>query len=157
MISQAAEYSLRAVLLLATRGREQPLTTQQISDAAKIPGGYLAKILQVLVRAGVVTSQRGMRGGFVLGADPETLTLMDIVRVVDPSHRIRSCPLNIPEHGVNLCPLHRKIDSAVLAAERELRSATIAQMAAASASTPALCCPHADAPAEPASKGASHD
>jgi Rrf2 family protein len=128
MISQAAEYALRAMLLLVARDGG-PLTAGQIARQAHIPGGSLAKVLAVLVRAGLVSSQRGINGGFSLGRAPEGLTLMDIVRAVDPSHRIRRCPLGIPQH-VSLCPLHRRIDAAVAAAERELRGTTLAALAA---------------------------
>ncbi len=136
MISQTAEYSLRAVLLLASR-QGQPMTTSQIAAEGKIPGGYLSKVLQLLVRAGLVSSQRGVNGGFLLGLAPETLTLMDVVRTVDPSHRIRCCPLDIPEH-INLCPLHRRLDAAVAAAERELCQATVADLVAEQQQPP-LC------------------
>lgn len=128
MISQGAEYALRAMLLIAMRSGLS-LTTSQIAAQAQVPGGYLAKVLQTLVRAGLVISQRGVNGGFVLGRPPESLTLMDIVTAIDPSHRIRACPLNIPEH-VKLCPLHRCIDAAVAAAERELRGTTLADLIA---------------------------
>jgi Rrf2 family transcriptional regulator, nitric oxide-sensitive transcriptional repressor len=134
MISHAAEYALRAMLLLASRGGE-PLTTSQLAAQARIPGGYLAKVLQVLVRAGLVSSQRGVNGGFVLGRPAVGLTLMDIVRAVDPSHRIRCCPLGIPEH-VSLCPLHRRIDAAVAAAEAELRGTTLSDLVAQQADAP---------------------
>lgn len=137
MISQAAEYALRAVLLLAARG-DEPLTNQQIAAAARIPVGYLAKVLQVLGRAGMVSSQRGLNGGFVLGVPASELTLMDVVQAIDPSRRISTCPMGLPEHGVNLCPLHHRIDAAVAAAEAELRACTFADLVAAQ-ERPPLC------------------
>ncbi len=136
MISQAAEYALRAMLLLAV-DNGLPLTASQLATRARIPSGYLSKVLQTLVRAGLVSSQRGVNGGFVLSRAPESVTLMDVVRAVDPSHRIRACPLNIPEH-VTLCLLHQRIDAAVAAAEHELRGTTLADLIAQQ-NTPPLC------------------
>jgi Rrf2 family protein len=125
MISQTAEYCLRAVVCLAaTAGK--PQTTQQIADATKIPVGYLSKVLQALGRAGMVSAQRGLNGGFLLGRDPATLSLLEVVRVADPSRRVSTCPLGI--HGTDLCPLHRQLDEAAATAERILTSRTIADL-----------------------------
>ena len=131
MISQSAEYALRAVACLAAHPAE-PLTTRQIAAAAKIPAGYLAKILQGLARIGIVTSQRGLNGGFVLARPPEELTLLDVVRVADGSRRILTCPMNIPEHAERLCPLHRRLDAAAAEAEDVLSGVTVAEILAES-------------------------
>lgn len=126
MISQTAEYCLRAVVCLAD-GHCQ--TTHQIAAATKIPPGYLCKILQALNRAGLLSAQRGLNGGFVLQRDPALLTLLEVVRVADPSHRIFTCPLGI--HGTNLCALHRQLDDAAAQVELALANTTIAQLIAA--------------------------
>jgi Rrf2 family transcriptional regulator, nitric oxide-sensitive transcriptional repressor len=138
MISQSAEYSLRAVLYLAGEPASRPLTTQQIADRARIPAGYLAKVLQILGRAGIVTSQRGLNGGFALAVAPETLTLLTIIAAVDPSRRISECPIGDPDHALSLCPLHRRLDSAAAGVERILRETTIADILAESLGQP-LC------------------
>ena len=142
MISQTAEYCLRAVVCLAGASG-QSLTTHQIAEATKIPAGYLCKILQALGRAGMVSAQRGLNGGFVLLRDPATLSLLEVVRIADPSRRVTTCPLGI--HGTNLCPLHRQLDEAAALAERVLSSRNIAELMTApgvpplSNSAPALC------------------
>ena len=138
MISQSAEYSLRAVLCLAGEPDGRPLTTQQIADRARIPAGYLAKVLQVLGRAGIVTSQRGLNGGFSLAVAPDALTLLAIVAAVEPSRRITECPIGHPDHVLSLCPLHRRLDSAAAGVERILRETTIADILAESLGQP-LC------------------
>ena len=127
MISQAAEYSLRAAVCLAARSGGS-LTTQQIAKLAGIPSGYLAKVLQLLARAGIVESQRGTNGGFALKMPPDQVTLMDIVSVVDQSHRIQDCPLGVEHDGGHLCPLHSRLDAAAAAAEDPLRRTTLAQL-----------------------------
>ena len=133
MISQTAEYSLRVVVCLAGgTGRSQ--TTQQIAAATKIPPGYLCKVLQALSRAGLVTAQRGLNGGFTLQRDPASLSLLEIVRVTDHSHRIRTCPLGI--HGTTLCALHRQLDNAAALAENALTRMTLAELVAAPSVVP---------------------
>jgi Rrf2 family protein len=108
------------------RSPATPLTNQQIADRTRIPSGYLAKILQALVRAGLVSSQRGPNGGFVLTADADQVTLLDVVRVCDPSRRIGTCPLGI--HGPHLCSLHRCLDDAAAAVECVLARTTVKQL-----------------------------
>lgn len=127
MISQSAEYALRALICLA-QSRGAPLTNQHIAEQSKIPAGYLAKILQALARAGLVSSQRGLNGGSVLTADPAAVTLLDVVRLTDPSRRIETCPLGI--HGTHLCSLHRRLDDAAAAVESALARTTLAQVLA---------------------------
>jgi Rrf2 family protein len=126
MISQTAEYALRAIVYLAAQPGE-PRTVQQIAQATRVPAGYLSKVLQGLSRAGLVHSQRGLHGGFTLNVPPGRLTVFDVVQAVDPIGRITSCPLGLKGH-VNLCPLHRRLDSAMALVEKALRESTIAEL-----------------------------
>jgi len=142
VISQSAEYSLRAVLCLADAGAA--LTTQQIALATRVPAGYLSKVLQNLARAGIVSSQRGLNGGFTLARPPTELTLLEVVAAVEKSRRIGECPLAIPEHAVNLCPLHRRLDAAAEAVERLLHAATIADLVKESKNEPHVHACHAN-------------
>jgi Rrf2 family protein len=116
MISQTLEYVLRAALHLAEHERV-PQTTQQIARATQVPAAFLSKVLQSLGRAGLVQSQRGLLGGYVLGRSPAELTILEIAQVVDPLKRIHACPLGRAEHAIGLCPLHRRLDN-VLALAR---------------------------------------
>lgn len=127
MISQTAEYALRAVVCLAgNAGR--PMTTQQIADVTHVPLGYLSKVLQALGRARVVRSIRGTRGGFALPKSIESLSVLEVINAVDPIHRIDHCPLGLQAHGKNLCALHRKIDDAIALMERTFNEYTIADL-----------------------------
>src|SRR5687768_13132529 len=116
MISQTAEYALRAVAALAAHPDES-MVTQRLSELTKVPAGYLSKVLQALGRAGLVRSHRGLGGGFALTRPPDQVTIYDVVQAVDPVQRIRTCPLGIAGHGVRLCPLHRRLDDAMKAVE----------------------------------------
>lgn len=124
MISTTAEYALRAIVFLADNP-EGAHTSERISAATRVPVGYLSKILQGLVRAGLVSSQRGPYGGFTLLAAADELTVYDVIQAVDPLHRIESCPLEISEHGTHLCALHRLLDNAIASVERQFRKVTI--------------------------------
>ena len=126
MISQTAEYALRAIVYLADKG-DVPQTTQQIAEVTRVPAGYLAKVMQTLGRSGIVRAQRGLHGGFTLAVAPGELTVLDVVQAVDPVQRIEHCPLGIPSHK-SLCPLHARLDETAAMVEKALGASTIAEM-----------------------------
>jgi len=111
MLSRTGEYALRAVAFLAGR-QGVAWTVQQIAPETRVPRGYLAKVLQQLVRAGLVRSQRGVGGGFVLARPAASISVLEVLNAVDPIRRIRRCPLDLPEHRGTLCALHRRLDDA---------------------------------------------
>jgi len=109
MLSRTAEYALRAIVWLSDHP-ETSVTGQAIAAATQVPPDYLAKVMQCLVRAGLVEAQRGKNGGFCLASTPDNLTILDVINAVEPVRRIRSCPLGLAGHEA-LCPLHRSLDN----------------------------------------------
>ncbi|MEP6755766.1 MAG: Rrf2 family transcriptional regulator [Chthonomonadales bacterium] len=138
MISQTAEYALRAVAHLAQH-RDEPRTAQQISDATLVPVHYLSKVLQNLVRGGILQTQRGLHGGCLLLKSPEELTIFEIVDAVDPLKRIRTCPLGIVQHGSHLCPLHLRLDKVYAQVEASFKESTLADILNEPSSSTPLC------------------
>ena len=138
MISQTVEYALRAIVTIAQH-EGHPCTAQQISGITQVPAPYLSKLMQVLVRGGLVSSQRGLHGGFVLVRQPSELTIWDVVDAVEPFKRIHECPLGIQSHGSTLCPLHQRLDRAMAMVEEQFREATIADVLAEPGAVTPLC------------------
>ena len=138
MISQTAEYALRAMVYLADQERV-PHTTAQIAEATQIPAGYLAKVMQALSRVRVVKSQRGLNGGFTLNREPDKLNLLEIINAVDPIRCFHECPLGLPTHTTGLCPLHRKLDEAALMLEKEFGTTTVSELLGVSEDYKPLC------------------
>ncbi len=124
MFSQTIEYSLRALMYLASLDGT-PVTSERIAAQTQVPAGYLSKVMRDLVIANLVSSFRGPNGGFVLARPAAQITVLDAVNAVDPIRRIHKCPLNNPEHS-NLCPLHRSLDDAMAHLEETLRTTTLA-------------------------------
>jgi Rrf2 family protein len=87
-----------------------PTTT--LADKTKVPEHYLAKVLQQLAAAELITGRRGVRGGYKLARAAGAITLLEVVQAVAEVKRITTCPLGLKNHGPNLCPLHRRIDAA---------------------------------------------
>ena len=138
MISQTAEYALRAMVQIATEP-DVKWTVQQVAEKTRVPQGYLAKVLQSLSRAGLVDSRRGVGGGFSIAATPGEIRILDVVNAVDPVKRIETCPLGLETHGANLCPLHRRLDAAIAATERAFSDTTLAELLADTRGSRPLC------------------
>lgn len=138
LLSQTVEYALRAATYLAT-SPDEPRTVDQIAEATLVPVAYLAKVMQALVRGGIVSSRRGVGGGFMLVRSPRELRILEIVQAVDPIQRITTCPLGLASHGTNLCPLHRRLDNALAAMEDAFSTTTLAEVLAEPSSSVPLC------------------
>jgi Rrf2 family protein len=82
-ISRSTCYALIAVGYIAENYRQGAVLASKISKDYGIPLEYLLKILQQLVRANILRSKRGPRGGFFLARPAESITLLEIVESVD--------------------------------------------------------------------------
>jgi Rrf2 family transcriptional regulator, nitric oxide-sensitive transcriptional repressor len=138
MLSQTSEYALRVIVHLGSL-RNTPATIRQLAQVTRVPEGYLAKVLLLLSRAGLVRSQRGPHGGSVLARAPEEISILDVVQSVDPIKRIRSCPLGIESHGATLCPLHRRIDQAIAQVEAAFAQSRVADLLSEATRSKPLC------------------
>ena len=106
-LSQTAEYALRVMTLLARHEPGQPLLARELSVESRIPAQYLSKILRRLVLAGLLESQKGRGGGFVLAHAPGEITFREVLAAVDAIPREDRCAFGWgkcdPSHA---CPLH---------------------------------------------------
>ncbi len=124
MFSQTAEYALRSMACLALSPSELvPVST--LATVTKVPSNYLAKVLQQLAGADLIVGKRGVGGGYKLARPAREIKLMQVVRATMTIDRIEVCPLGLPNHGPNLCPLHRKMDEAAAAVIRVLDDYTL--------------------------------
>lgn len=82
-ISARADYAVRAALQLATSRDDGPLKAEAIADAQDIPHKFLEGILNDMRRGGLVLSQRGGNGGYRLAKPPESISIADVIRIVD--------------------------------------------------------------------------
>lgn len=93
MLSQTAEYALRAVLLVAREPGGTPVGAARLAAALGIPRNYLSKTLHQLGRSGVLASTRGKTGGFQLARPGEEISLIEIVTPFDDLPSKRYCLL----------------------------------------------------------------
>jgi Rrf2 family protein len=81
-VSARSDYALRAVAELAA-GDGRAMNRETIAIAQEIPADFLENILLELKHAGIVTSQRGPRGGSRLARPASEISLADVIRAVD--------------------------------------------------------------------------
>ena len=60
----------------------------------------------------------------------DELTMLDVVNAVDPIQRITRCPIGLAAHGVELCPMHSRLDAALEKIETIFRETTLAEVLA---------------------------
>ncbi len=135
MISPTAEYGLRAVVTLAAEP-ERPLTATQIAAATGVPQGYLSKVMQSLSKSGIVSSQRGVGGGFRLAVAADKLSVLDVVAVFEQVKRVMRCPLGRADHTPDLCPLHKRLDDAAAMVERSFAETTVEELLSSDQANP---------------------
>ena len=95
-LSCKCKYALSALVELATTyASGDPLQSREIARRQNIPDRYLEQVLATLKRGGLVRSQRGVNGGYLLALDPSTVSILDVVQCLDGDKSDRS----IPPHG----------------------------------------------------------
>ena len=130
ILSQTAEYALRAVVHLARHAGNDPIQAKDLAAATEVPETYLRKILNELVRGGVLRSTRGKRGGFELAVPAERLTLLAVVGPFDRVTGSRHCILGRAEcSDTNPCPMHERWRSTAEQIARFVGETTVADVA----------------------------
>src|SRR5918994_7910498 len=82
-VTAKSDYALRALIEIARRTDEGPVSAEEPGKRQDIPHGFLQAILADLRRAGVVVSQRGQSGGWRLGRAADKVSVADGIRGVD--------------------------------------------------------------------------
>ncbi len=78
------EYACRALVQLAKRFERGDVSSiEDLANAESIPPKYLAQILGELRNGGLVESRRGKQGGYLLARDPKSVTLYDVIVLVE--------------------------------------------------------------------------
>lgn len=90
-LSTKTRYAVRLLVRMAREESGRVWRKQDLAKLEDIPVDYVAQILLVLKRAGMVGSQRGMMGGFVLGVDPAVLTVAEVVEATDGAITLAPC------------------------------------------------------------------
>ncbi len=107
IITRATEYAIRALLFLSRQPRGQIVYKKDICKTQNITPAFLTKILQPLIKEGIVGSQRGVGGGFFLLKDPEEVTLLDVLKAEEGPLYMNQCvAMEGTCHRDVFCPVH---------------------------------------------------
>ena len=137
MLSKTAEYALRVAVCLA-QSPDQLAAADELAEVTLIPRRYLHKVVQDLVRGGLVRSQPGPGGGYSIARAAKKITILDVVNAVAPLERIRHCPLGLTSH-TRLCPLHRELDKVYAETEKAFARVTLDQLLRSTSAIVSLC------------------
>jgi Rrf2 family protein len=145
IFSRASEYAIQAMLYLAKRWMDEAksknnksgsshtrhgyIQTKEIADAHNMPYYFLAKLVQDLTRAGLVSSTKGPGGGIRLARDPNQITVLDVARSVDNLQYVTDCVIGYekcsPDHP---CPLHHEWEKIRQRIFEIIREKTLAEL-----------------------------
>jgi Rrf2 family protein len=132
ILSQTAEYALRAVLYIAQQAGEGPVRVAETSRALSLPQNYLSKTLHTLARVGVLASSRGPAGGFRLARPAGRISLAEIVSAFDRLDGRSRCLLGRPEcSDANACAAHAHWKKTAEQLRRFFRTTSIADLMSA--------------------------
>jgi Rrf2 family protein len=139
MLTQTADYALRALIYLAHSEEDGYHQTRDLAAALNVPSNYLGKLLQQLGHHRIVESQRGMNGGFRLARLPEQVRLFDVIAALDLLPADPECPLTTGGRQAELCGLYRRFAAMTASYIRFLVETTLADVLQPSAAFPATC------------------
>lgn len=113
MLSNTSKYAIRATIFIALNAvNGKKIGIKLISDELNIPSPFLAKILQILAKHKILSSTKGPNGGFGTGKDPFTISLFDIINIIDGDDLFKKCVISMKmcnEDGIQ-CPMHSKYE-----------------------------------------------
>ncbi len=90
-VSRKVDYALRALIYLSLQRDGRPVPVSEIASRRRIPRKFLEKIIKDLIRAGLVTSQRGAHGGYLLARTPDHVSFRDVIEAVEGPISINIC------------------------------------------------------------------
>ncbi|WP_248958084.1 RrF2 family transcriptional regulator [Sphaerisporangium perillae] len=139
-MSEGVEWAVHCCLTLAWLDEDRPVPTARLAASYELPPAYLNKQLQAMVRAGILASTPGVKGGFRLARPLEKITLMDVVTAIEgPDEafqcteiRQRGAGVESPARGFRVpCAVTTAMRKAEMAWRRALAAQTLADVRAA--------------------------
>jgi Rrf2 family protein len=136
-LNEGVEWAAHCLILLAGLPEEVALSAARLAEYHDIPAPYLAKSLQALAGAGLISSRVGRGGGYRLTRPPGEITLLDVVGAVDGEEALFRCteirrqgPSRVgARHYPPVCAIAAAMRRAETAWRTELRDTTIADLA----------------------------
>lgn len=134
-MNEGVEWALHSCVNLCWVG-DHAVPAKKLAAFFELPAPYLNKQMQALVRAEILTSASGPRGGFRLARPPERITVMDVVTAIEGAESAFRCTSILADSPVGVtgrnysgsCFISQAMNAAELAWRRELAKTTIADL-----------------------------
>lgn len=113
MFSKSCEYGIKALIYIANYSiKDKRVNIGSVAEAIDSPTAFTAKILQRLVKGGIVDSRKGPHGGFSITKERiSVITLKEVVTIIDGDSVYNGCGLGLEEcNEEKPCPLHKKFN-----------------------------------------------
>jgi Rrf2 family protein len=128
-LSRASRWALYGLSHLAGCPPGRPVPLAEIARRYGLPAKHLAKVFGTLVRAGILKSTRGIKGGFVLGRRADRISPLEIIEAVDGPLDDADCPLiDGACTAADVCPVLRVWRKALRRLIATLGKSTLASM-----------------------------
>jgi len=130
MVTRAADYALRAVLVLAGYPPGSRLCLEDLARACDVPSAFLYKVLRALTTRGLLDAHRGKTGGYELSVRARaSATVLDVVEAIDGETMLNACVMSEGCHRSPGCAAHPIWQQAQACLREVLGSARIAVLA----------------------------
>jgi Rrf2 family iron-sulfur cluster assembly transcriptional regulator len=129
-LSKSFGYALRGILYIAAVQNEKPkVQIREIAERLQVPRHFLGKIMQRIVRNGLLHSTKGPNGGLFLTKETLATPLMKLVEMTDGTEQFHVCVLQFRNcNTLNPCPLHHEMEQIRTAWRDLLNNTTIHEL-----------------------------
>ncbi len=130
-ITRASDYAVRVMIHLGALPPGSTVRQAELSKATEVSSHFLSKVLQQLVRSGLIRSQRGSGGGYGLAGSAQSISLLDVVQAMEGPVQLNQCIAEGPScDRKSWCPAHQVWAEAQSAMVTILGGASVAKLAA---------------------------
>ena len=113
-INQESDYAFRIVLMLSKEGVDNRLDAKTLSEQGSIPLRFLLKLTRKLTQSEIVTSYRGVNGGYSITKEPESITLKDVVEAIQGPIIVTRCLYDkkaCSANKISYCSIHKALSN----------------------------------------------
>ena len=133
LINRNSDYAVRALCYIVAREDKEKRAIISVAELVKklrVPRAFMRKILQILNNEGILSSKRGIGGGFKLARAPENVHLIEIVEIFQGPFKLSECIFkNKACPNRKVCLLKKKLDAIEKFAANKLKPITIREVA----------------------------
>lgn len=113
VFSKSFGYALRGVLYLAlVENERERVQLSEIAAKLKVPRHFLGKVMNKLVKEGVINSMKGPFGGFSVNENTLKTVLLKLISITGELEQVNTCVLRLRKcNSQSPCPMHQQIES----------------------------------------------